>query len=82
MNVNLPEKLLEDLDGQFSGAMEPYSFKPSEIKEVERDYKAVAMKEKKGKKKGASAAGKKKKQQVKKKTKEEGGASQQEEKEG
>ena len=51
MNVNLPEKLLEDLDGQFSGAMEPYSFKPSEIKEVERDYKAVAMKEKKGKKK-------------------------------
>ena len=60
MNVNLPEKLLEDLDGQFSGAMEPYSFKPSEIKEVERDYKAVAMKVKKGKKKGASAAGKKK----------------------
>ena len=51
MNVNLPDKLLEDLNGQFSGAMEPYSFKPSEIKEVERDYKAVAMKEKKGKKK-------------------------------
>ena len=81
MNVNLPEKLLEDLDGQFSGAMEPYSFKPSEIKEVERDYKAVAMKEKKGKKKGASAAGKKK-TASEKKTKEEGGASQQEEKEG
>ena len=81
MNVNLPDKLLEDLNGQFSGAMEPYSFKPSEIKEVERDYKAVAMKEKKGKKKGASAAGKKK-TASEKKTKEEGGASQQEEKEG
>ena len=81
MNVNLPEKLLEDLDGQFSGAMEPYSFKPSEIKEVERDYKAVAMKEKKGKKR-SKCSWKEEKTASEKKTKEEGGASQQEEKEG
>ena len=67
MNIPLPDKLLNDLTEQFSSAMEPYDFKQSEIKEVQRDYRAAEMKNTKGKKKAAVSGVKKKKEENKKK---------------